>query len=713
MSNPYANLSEPQKLIMLATNYMHDTADDGEPIHTSMFKKLTGQDQPLLAAEVAIGLSRAIAHSAIDELNGEQPTFKAVAAPTGAGKSVSAMGFILYALEHDPDFTCSLVVENIKEVDVLYHSLARFLDVDAGELAVRTSLHHVNAEKYEDKNGHLKDAYYKWGLEVQRFFTDKEIHEARVVVGTHEAWRSEIKEGRASGIVNRHVNGKVIPRSLVLLDEDPQIMQTFTTTPSEVAALADTLSGHIGNDDLRSWDLVEEHPSVKHIRAFHDILADLLDKSRNGIHIGTRIPAEDANAIMRLTKDDIMKAYAGAPNSPRVLEEKSRRWDTIQFMQAAVSVGFFHSRTVNEAIFYAYNLTLPGQSRHVILDASASLNFSYHYSEDVQLVRTSPADYSRVEVHHVEPPKRFKGKMRAKGLLEWKPEAKAYMDWLKGFVINHTSEGEEVLIYVKVDIVGRHDLPKELEDEPKYPERNLVNWGGRKVHIATMGQGRGSNAYRDCTAYFRAGDLYMPKSAYVAQVGSVLGRPFEPAEARSMSAVRTKDPLLTAARDSHVLINNQQDAARIAIRKITNDGLAGYGRIYLIDVDHSLLYSRLQDVWPGVKGITRLNEHGQPWKAPARSGTVKQGKRSAGGAGTGPQKLHAFLMETDREWVSFKELSEVSGIHVRDLKATLSTQASKQALQGGGWVESTLKAIGQPGRGTVLKRAASRGSEAR
>lgn len=661
--------------------------------HSALFQELIGRESTALESQTSYALARA---AQLATAPTESPAFQAVVSPTGGGKTVSTMAFLIHAMRTDPGFAGAFVTETIEEAHEIFTSLRQV--IDQGELAIYTSLHKPGVDPDT-----LEDAKEEKGIKVTETFTEEEFAKARLVVCTHTRWKSDIEGKRDKGVLHwTKPNGGRTPRSLVVVDEDPKLDLIWARQPNHVSALADVLSGIITGAEARSFGFVDTHPAVPHLRSVTRKMEEIKDKEkRKVLEGGFEFSPEEREIILGLAWEDLVDRLSHLPPA-RMRELGDRHWGTVEFLKAAITGRFFYSRTTDSA-FHAYQRAVPAQPNTVILDGTADLNQMYVIGGNVSFVTGMKPDYSAVQVNHVTPPSKFVGQMRPKGIIGNAYKTRDYLTWLKDFVIARTQPGQEVLVYGKKDLLAMKFQKLFLEDpspdsQDRDDNRSTVNWAGRTVHFANFGRGRGSNKWKNCSAYFRLGDHYMPKGITVAKIGSVTGQAFSPADLDRLSSGKTSDPMYNDAQNSHLLICNKQDAARICIRNIDSQAKAQAGRLYLVDVDYQLISANLQRLFPGVEKVRRLDEHGQE---------IEAGKAADGVTLSGPQKLALLLADTEKTLIEAKEVAEVTGVTTKNIDQALRSPAVSPILKSRSWRKVKRKEVGLKGQGWVFLRQAA------
>lgn len=647
----------------------------------ALFQEVTQSQQEPSPFALHTSNALALAAEAAIKQPKDNPLFKAVVAPTGGGKTVSTLGLMTHALRTSTEFSGAMVVHTIEEAHELYLSLKHLLAKDGleVELAIFTSAHRADA-----KATVVQEVWLDRDVRIEEQFTEEQFRTARMVVCTHHRWKDDIEKEADRGVLKwTSPEGVKSDRTLIVVDEDPDLTKTFVRQPGDLARLGDILSGAITANEGRAFEFVDIHPLIPALRSIHAKMQDMKDVERGkNLETGFTFTAEEKEAVLGLTKHDIQDRLNGVDASTL-----ADAWETVQFLQTAITGRFFYSRQPGRSEFHAYGTALPGQHRTIILDGTADLNTLYLLAENTTLMTSKRPDYSKVQVIHVTPPPAYVGKTGMDRALKRRSSALEYMTWVKELVVGNTTEGEEVLVYAKKALLG-FEAHKELEDAPGLGLNTVVNWSGRKVHFVHFGVGRGSNKWRHCTAYFRLGDFHLPKAVLLSKIGSVTDTVFSQDHLDKLSTGTPTESTFVATRDSHLLICNKQDAARVCIRSFDPHGTANPARLYLVDVSYELLVANLPRLFPGCPEIKRI------------------GNAETEAKMTGPQRLARLLTDTDKTVLEAKEVAELTGIKPDNIVRSLGSTAVKPAVVSRGWRKATRKDVGLTGKGWVLARAA-------
>lgn len=606
--------------------------------------------------------------------------FQAVSAATGSGKSVGACALIAH-LHPAP---CAFVIQTVEECENVYRSLSKLLP---GKVAVYTSLHRINASPTltEQKRREL-------GLEVTRRWHEDEFKASPVVITTHERWKREIDTGSDLGV--RLFNGK--PRALVVVDEDPSLERVYVKQPEDVSRLASIFADVTLRDEARAVGFTTAHHAADALATIHNRMRSIKDHAASlRLYTTDIVTAEDVETLEALSFKEITERVRHLPPDERT-ECADDAWSTVDFLKAAAQGRVFYSRDKGGA-FYAYALQIQVQPRTLILDGTADLNGMYAIGSHVSVAESERPNYAPLQLAFVNPPAAFIGKMKPDKLLRNRWTAEPYMRWFFSFLLEHTHEGEHVLIYAKDALLsyGIHMEREYNESSDTKPFETVYR--GRRLHWCNFGRGRGSNAWKDCTVSFRLGDFHMKKAALLARIGSATGRTFNGQDLTALSSGRTRDPLLKLASDTHLIVATKQDAARICIRHLSDDGVCAPARLYLVDSDKSLMTQYQQRMFPGSKEyrVIDCNPKAAAEGAPG-------GKRGVSSV----ERLANLLLSATECVLTGDDIEERAGFGVRHIDRALSSPKVAPIVTAKGWQKSTRKRVGLAGKGYVLTRAA-------
>ncbi|MDQ2651567.1 MAG: DEAD/DEAH box helicase family protein [Chloroflexota bacterium] len=627
---------------------------------------------------------RATAHSLWQTFQMRMPTegqpvaYAAVSAATGSGKSLAACALLAFLAEESEHYSGAYVVETIEAVEEVRQWLERLAP---GKVAAYSSIHHAKASA----TSRTARDYAERGVIAGAQYSEEQFKAARIVVTTHARWKRDL-EGADGGVLR--CNGR--DRTLVIVDEEPNLQVSYTRQPEHVSALLSVLSDHVQNDEARAFGFTTAHQAAAALRAIHDRMRAVKDNLTQPQIVGADlVTAEDAAALAAVTREDISRCLWGKDSASVAFHA-----ETLDFLKAAAQGRVFYSKDEGGA-FYAYAFRLPVKARHIVLDGTADLNGIYAVGGHVSTAPTPRPNYRNLELFAVTPPVEFRGQMRARGMLRDIYRLTPYMAWLFEFIEQQTKPGERVLIYAKQALLsfGIHNRPE--YDDSGANDRNQTTFKGRELHWCNFGRGRGINKWKDCNVYIRLGDFHLKRATAVQTVGSLTNRKFNASELRHLSSPSAKDEDVTMVQEGHLIVTNKQDAARTIIRQLDDTGVCPAARAYMVDCDLALLVKHQAAMFPMANPYRVIDANGN---------TLSASRTEGGGAAA---RVSRFLLMTDQTQVSVPDLVEQCGMPVQHCAHTLNTREVREAMAARGWTESTRKAQGLPGKGRLLIRAAA------
>jgi hypothetical protein len=618
--------------------------------------------------------------------DGKPTAYPAVSAGTGSGKSLAASALLAFLGEDG--HSVAYVVESIEAVEEVRGWLEAMVP---GKVAAGTSIHRVKAAFDKVRS------YAEKGITTKHHFTEDEVLSAQIVVTTHDRWQRELKEGNHLGVQRRTVGADTIARTLVVVDEEPELQDTYVRSPTDVSALLSTLSSKAvrSDDEGRHLGFAEEHPAAAALLRVHDrmhaIEGNLNVPQLTGAD--TLVTSADLEEIETITREGLIQRLGAGQWS--LIEH---HWETVNFLKVASQGRVFHSKREGGA-FHAYGFRLPVKPRHIILDGTADMNGLYAVGSHVVTVDTAKPDYSALKLFAVEPPKEFRNKMRPKGILESASRVKAYMRWLIPTIEQNTVAGEAILVYAKkamllFDVhVDAEFNDAKMPDGSKSEDRNCTTYKGRKIYWVNMGRGRGINRWKDCTVYFRLCDFHLPKDAATSSVGSVTNRKFAKDDLDLLSSPRSRHPAVSLVMETHLAVSNKQDAARTKMRELDDEGRCPPTRAYMIDCDLSVLIKYHDQMFPKAP----------PYELIGFAEKATSAERSVSSTDSA-KRVSQLLLTTDGKQLSPGDVCNAAGISIGNYARTMQTNVVKEAMAARSWRETTRAALGMPGKGKLLIR---------
>jgi hypothetical protein len=568
------------------------------------------------------------------------------------------------------------VVETIEAVEEVRSWLEALLP---GQVAAGTSLHRVNPA--HDKVRH----YEELGVTTEHRYTEDQFRSAQAVVTTHSRWQDELKENKDRGVLK--CNG--IDRSLVIVDEEPELQDVYQRQPEHVSALLSVMSSKSTADEARHLGFAEAHPAAEALLRVHDRMHAVKGNLNVPQFIATMdlVTAEDLHDIETITRDGLIERLAGTD-----LLSVEFHWETVQFLKVAAQGRVFYSKG-DGGSFHAYGFRLPVKARHIVLDGTADMNGLYAVGSHVVTVKTAKPNYSSLKLVAVEPPKDFRGQMKPDGILKNAYRARNYMRWLFEFIEQNTTPGEKILVYGKLALLSFGIHTEADFNDAGTEDRNLTTYKGRELHWVNMGRGRGINRWKDCNVYIRLGDFHMKKRVAISNVGSITGHRFTGDELAHLSSPSARHPQVSLVMETHIAVSNKQDAARTCIRNLGDDGRCPPARAYMIDCKLPTLVKYHDEMFPSAPPYELVGYNVKPSRR----------EDATGGAGAAA-RVTALLLTTDLKQLLVMDLTTLCDMRADLYTRTVRTDVVREAMTARGWRETTRAARGLPGKGKLLIR---------
>lgn len=187
----------------------------------------------------------------------------------------------------------------------------------------------------------------------------------------------------------------------------------------------------------------------------------------------------------------------------------------------------------------------------------------------------------------------------------------------------------------------------------------------------------------------------LKRPVVMARIAAITGETLTPADLRRMNSGTLRDARIAAAQAAHLATTNKQDAARICIRHLDDDGTAAAADLYMVDCHLPTLELYREPMFPGAAPYVLIQSAaGDASGTPAV--TPKDGAAS---------RASQLLLTTALARLTLKDLEVRCGLRPGDFARTISTHLVRDAMQARGWSETTRKALGMPGKGKVLVRS--------
>jgi hypothetical protein len=581
-----------------------------------------------------------------------KPLVQAVPLGTGLGKSSSAYALIAAFYKADPNFTAAYVVPSIKMGIEAQEGIEELLG--EGSTTLWTSLH-------KHKGIDIDRAFEELGFVPTRRVDKLHLMMERIVIVTHEELKRALKSGGNEGTLKY----KCKPRSIVFIDEHPELLREVRATPEAVQALHDQLLQH---DQKHAWLPV--------LTAAVSVMSSTADADGQSYAPVALIPAE---AAFKLEYSPVLPLWdmtdLNASDEVR-RGQQDKLEQVVDFISAAAQGRAFYSRI--DCQFTAYSLNLgadyPG---FVLLDATCEIAGLVTLNPDVSSVRVVNVDYERLQVHTMEMPSSFRN---FKEITKSAPKGREYGKYIRESVLANTEAGDDVLVIVHKSVLSL-ELIGEPSEDPKQPR----DWEGRKVNTQNWGAGVGSNKFRDKTHVFMFGDFYLPRTATIAQTHGWSQKPLSAEGLKAAEGHRrfgdTYAPggLYRQVHDGHALRWLKQLAMRGTARSVDGDGKCKAMKLFLT-MELRMLVPSMPALFPNAP---------MPCFAelPAYLATGPQ---------QGRQALVRLTMQSKRALISAEDIEACTGIASRNLSREYKELES--VLKSLGWSLKAAKDVAKAGR---------------
>ena len=204
------------------------------------------------------------------EFNPDQPKYRLVSAPTGGSKTSSSIALLAMLANQYPEFSGAYICRTIEECEAQYGNLKTL--VDPSTLAVFSSLHMFNPKP------HLVAEKKEINVVASDHFEPESLQKKQLIITTHSRWENEIKSSKNLGI-RKYRDRR---RTLIIVDEEPELCSIHPCLPHYVSELADVVSSYsdfIKNTSDNFSIIVEANELTKILRRVYTKMAYLTDSS--------------------------------------------------------------------------------------------------------------------------------------------------------------------------------------------------------------------------------------------------------------------------------------------------------------------------------------------------------------------------------------------------------------------------------------------------
>ena len=600
-------------------------------------------------------------HSWEQDDNHPHPVMRVASLATGSGKSTSATALVaaycrLYddrSLPRD-DFSAAFVVPTAQLARETVAELSRLMP-DTGETIALWSSQEDTVDGDREKLG-----------------------EHRVVVYCHEAWRRAMVAKRSDGL--RFYKGK--RRKLVFVDEQPELVQHVHVHPKHIQGFY---------EDVRAT--CPDHP-------IGSVLAQVVSRM-NGLLGSTGQRFSPVLSLLSKPEGQLFSQLRlsdlAAFTQPELTGElKDARRATLEqlkdFLVAASRGGCFYSRQT--MLFTAFKFDFDPGPGHVLLDATADLSGLTQLRPDIAHVAVPAISYRNLDAVLVTIPRRWR---RVKDLLTKleRREAVEFGDWVRGVIVQHTAQGDGVLMFAKLALYQADILSKAPDPAAPYDLQ------GRKVNTEHHGTGIGRKVWKHKNVVAIVGHHFLPRHVTVATLHGWSGDKLtstrlKKAEGRrEYGDVFKPDGNYGVVHEGHALRWMKQESMRGNAREITHGGECGRMKVIIFTSDPNMVLRHWSSLYPGAPLPT---SHEQvTGKDASRCGTAAKQRAISGYAG-----LAAFLRSFEGSTIDGLSIAQGFGIPGRNLPIALRSPACSTIAETFGWSVVKAKRINKPGRGNWL-----------
>jgi len=586
--------------------------------------------------------------------------FQVISAPTGSAKTQSAIAYAISQYKADPLYTCAFIVEEVKHANDVYNEL-RF-EIPRADVGVWTSYHDESSyEKGLDNKGVHTD-YDKYNFIPDTISRDA-IKEKKIAIFTHTKWLNEMKADTDFGV--RYFLGK--PRDNIFVDERPNIIGVIELTPTDMTWMQELIT--------------QVNPNSKYVKLVGDIAKQMIDvysAQTQGqlMEANLKSTIGDCGDILELCNNNFFDDIRNLPKRSKDGDTKSDFLECVDFLLCCQQGYVFYS-IEEPPKFVAYLPIFKAESNIIILDGTADLSTSYRLMGGSLVGNMPQIDYSNLTIKQIEAPKKYRGNL--KRIVGSDTSAQEYYEFIKTVVKANVTEGDNVLIICHKKLV--YDRTRlGLLSATVEPDTEMFK--GCKTLFLTWGQGVGSNKYKDATKVFTFGEFHKPKRVTVAHA---LG--YQNIKAKDVNFSQLNGRLVNEHKElqeSDLLRWQKQLMARGNVRNITSDGKCGKMSFYTT-MSWNRLIDNVDSLFPNADIPTRDVKHSSK-----ETGNNKR------------YKLVEFLSSTDRDKISFKELSELIDIPTRRITTNINADSVKPTFDAYKWKTVSSKDLGEKGKGLWL-----------
>lgn len=586
---------------------------------------------------------------------------RAVALPTGSGKSTSAYAMIAACAEADPDFSAAYIVPTVKMGLEAQEGIEMLIGEGSTVLWNYCTKHKGRDElEVERELGYLPT----------RVVNKACLPDSRIVILTHNFLEREIQERKDLGC--RKYKGK--PRSFIFIDEYPSLLEVIDMKPSQVEALCEILARKNTG-----------HPWLPVLASTVNNM-NLVMFSEGQTYFPTALlTREEGNLLVNGTSEYLLQFVEDDLSVELKRKQAEGMKATIDFLIAASKGCSFYSRI--DKTFFAYRLNFElEQPGFILLDATADLSGLVTLHPKVECVDVPQVDYSQLSVFHMKHPKGFKNVSKVTRRAE---SGEAYGKWIKGTVLANTQADDDVLVVTHKRVLNLKFI--EESNDPGSP----LDWEGRKVNTQNWGAGIGLNKFKDKTHVFLFGEFYQKRALTISDVHGWSTLPLteehlKQAEGRRLGGNEYGPKgIYLEPYEGHLLRWSKQLSMRGAARNIDEEGKCMPMKLYT-SMDLNRLLKHFDRLFPGADVPRPAKESLDP------SDIVMTSSLS------GREGLISILSECKKTVIGADEIERMTGIQPKHLKRELDSYIVFNIANQYGWKLMSARDLGKAGRQKYL-----------
>jgi hypothetical protein len=497
-----------------------------------------------------------------------------VSARCGTGKTSFAYALaaaITRLAEADPSTPYGIVflVEQKEQAERAYCELVQLLPPE--KVRVWTEDHDIAGNKSDKIKVHNPAARC----------SKADLAHAPVIIVTQKFYLG--KDGHLTRTVVR--NGVVGQRALTIVDEGPD------EAPSQELTLAVAQTAREA--------LVDSHPETK---PYLDKLFQIMEACNYG----------PKNQLFRPLKEWSERmvwelGWFRSKEADVIAKEHSERADVHLLFSYAKGLVSGYSWAVTDgrrATFYTYAtcLVIDRTASAVLLDATADIDGRSMIVPWREKVETPQASYENLEIVLLKP----HTKTILSRFFKNFSNRRAYTDWMKDALLQHTRVGDKVLLVCRLTLFENRNVPWWPTDDERFNNAESYTKGfqwdfkGRKLCAIHYGAGIGSNEWKDANVVFLCDDFVLPKAAAVCTTQGMRSQRANQGDLGAMATLSSKPEGVVTISDGHVLRQIVQLASRGNLRNYDEHGVCGNMRL-LIACDQKRFMSNVEGMFPGVR----------------------------------------------------------------------------------------------------------------